>query len=164
MAFIEIGTTAPEFKLRAVPTKRKVDIPSASGVPMLLVFMGAQTATQIEEVVKNVRLQQPDPAKLPIVNVVDLRGVPKLMRRIAETVMRASYDQAAAQLPDEFDPAEHLILIPDWKGKIFKAFGVRDASKNLAIVALDGDGQVTGHYQGKSVVHAALELLSINGA
>jgi len=164
MALIEIGTIAPDFKLRAIPTKRKVEIPSESGVPMLLVFMGAQTATQIEDVVKNVRLYQPDPAQLLIVNVVDLRGVPKLLRKMAETVMRASYDQAAAQLPDEFDPAEHLILVPDWKGKIFKALGIRDASKNLAIVALNAAGQVIGHYQGEAIVPVALELIGKNGS
>ncbi len=164
MPFIAIGTAAPGFKLRAVPTNRKVEIPAKSGVPMLLVFMGAQTATQIEDVVKNVRLQQPEPAKLLVVNVVDLRGVPKLLRKTAETVMRASYDQAAAQLPDDFDPTEHLILVPDWNGKIFKAFGIRDAGKNLAIVALNADGQVIGHYQGESVVSAALELISKNGS
>ncbi len=164
MALIEIGTAAPAFKLRAIPTKRKVEIPSALGVPMLLVFLAAQTATQIEDVVKNVRLQQPDPAKLLVVNVMDLRSVPKLLRKTAETVMRTSYEQAAAQMPDDFDPAEHLILVPDWKGKIFKAFGVQDAGKNLAIVALNAAGQISGHYQGEAIVPAALELISKNGS
>ncbi len=164
MAFIEIGTTAPDFKLRAVPTKRKVEIPSETGVPMLLVFMGAQTATQLEDVVKNVRLQQPNPEQLLVVNVVDLRGVPKLLKKTAETVIRASYDQAAAQLPEKFDPVEHLIVVPDWKGKVFKAFGVKDANKNLAVVALDSTGQVAGHYQGEGVVPAALNLISKNGS
>lgn len=164
MALIELGTTAPDFKLRAIPTKRKVLIPSDIGVPMLLVFMGAQTATQLEDVVKNVRLQQPDPAQLLVVNVVDLRGVPKLLKKTAETVIRASYDQAAAQLPEEFDPIEHLILIPDWKGKIFKAFGVKDANSNLAIVALNGEGQVIGHFQGEDIVPAALEMISKSGS
>ena len=81
-----------------MPTKRKVLIPSETSVPMLLVFMGSQTATQLEDVVKNVRLQQPDPEQLLIVNVVDLRGVPKLLKKTAETVIRAAFDQAAAQL------------------------------------------------------------------
>jgi len=159
MTLIEIGTRAPNFKLRAVPTNRKVTIPDENGVPLLLVFMGAQTATQIEGVVKNVRLQQPDTTQLRIINVIDLRGVPKLLRKTAETMMRASYDQAAQQLPETFDPSEHLILIPDWKGKLFKAFGIKDAGKNLGLLLLDANGRVAGHYQGEDVVSAAIALI-----
>lgn len=158
MPFLPEGTAAPPFSLRAVPTKRKVSMPLGNGTPAMMLFVGAQTATGMESVVRDVRLRYPDPSQLMIINVVDLRGVPKLLRGTAETIMRAAYDKAAEQIPDGHDPAEHLILLPDWKGKLFKAYGVPDVNKHLALVMVDESSTIRGHYHGPDIGQAAVKL------
>lgn len=158
MPFLAEGTAAPPFSLHAVPTKRKVNMPPGNGAPAMMLFVGAQTATSMESVVRDVRRRYPDPSQLLIINVVDLRGVPRLLRSTAETIMRAAYDKAAEQIPNGHDPAEHLILLPDWKGLLFKAYGIPDVNKYLALVMVDEDGAIRGHYHGPDIGEAAVKL------
>ena len=56
--------------------------------------------------------------------MIDARVVPRLFRGTAEGMMEREYREAAAAMPKGYDPAEHLILLPDWKGEVVRAYGV----------------------------------------
>lgn len=155
---LEIGQPAPRIQMQAIETKRPVAVPHPQQTPMMLVFLGYQTATKLQETVMAVRRQYPDPAALLIANVVDLSSVPRLMRGAAESIMRNAYSQAAKSVPNGYDPVDQLILLPDWQGKVFKQYKVRNANQQLALVAVNGAGEIAGHYQGDNAVGAALDL------
>ena len=166
MTDAENNTAVSPFTARAFPTKRKVAVPPEDNVPTLLIFVGAQSATQIETVITGIRREIPDPETLLVVNVVDLRGVPKLMKGMAERVIRAAYDTAAKQIPNGYDPADQLILIPDWKGTIFKAYDVDNVNQQVHLVMVNGAGERMAAYSGDNPAAAGLEMAraALNGS
>ena len=159
MSIVTIGDSAPKIKQKAFPTNLAINVPDSQGTPTLLVFVGYQTATKIEGVVSGIRRILPDPEKLSIINVVDLNNVPRLMQGAAKKIIKASYDQAAKQIPEGYDPATQLILLTDWKGKIGKAYGVRDVNEDLALVMIDENGRISNRYQGPEPEKEAMGMI-----
>ena len=154
-----IGDKAPSFKDKAFPTNFPVQIPNPNNTPTLLLFIGYQTAPKIEGVVSTIRRVVADPDKLLIINVVDLKGVPRLMRGAAQKIIKAAYEQAAMKIPEGYDPASQLIMLTDWKGKIGKSYSVTDVNQALALISINGDGTIANRYQGDDAEHVALDMV-----
>lgn len=159
MKIIAVGAEAPSIKDKAFPTNRPIAVPSPEGTPTLLLFVGYQTATQIENVVLSVRRLIPDPERLLIINVFDLQNVPRLMHGTAKKVIKGAYQQAAAQVPDGYDAESQLIILTDWKGKVSKQYGVSDVNAHVALVLVDRDGRVANRFQGLNPEHEAAEMI-----
>jgi hypothetical protein len=98
-------------------------------------------------------------SSITIVNIVDLRSVPKLFRGFAEKSMRESFDNASKSIPQGQDPQDYVIILPDWDGKATKGFGLGDTSKVVGLAVLDEQGGVVGTYQGTEPELHVLELL-----
>lgn len=154
-----VGQPAPTLKQKAFPTNRSILVPHPNGTPTLLVFMGYQTASRIEGVVSTVRRVFPDPARLLIVNVIDLQNVPRLMQGAAKKIIKTAYEQGAAKIPDGYEPETQLVLLTDWRGKVTRAYGVSDANRALALVLVDGSGQIAERYQGADAEARALDMV-----
>lgn len=146
--FLAPGAAAPFFRLTAVYTGHPTSPDQYRGRPVLLVFSDHQTVRSTQELVKSVRRRYDDPRQLIILNVVDMRAVPRLMRGTARRIMNRLYEQVARQIPKQYVPQEHLIILPDWEGKACRAYQVPDISRHLALVFLDAEGQVYSTYYG----------------
>ena len=96
MSFLAAGSPAPDFSLTAVVSKRSI---SPSNIPgqLLLIFHGYQAAALVGQTIRNIRHVYPDPRQLLIASVADMRIVPRLLRGMAEKIMRDAYHQAAAR-------------------------------------------------------------------
>jgi cytochrome oxidase Cu insertion factor (SCO1/SenC/PrrC family) len=94
-----------------------------------------------------------------IANVVDLHSVPKLFRSFAEKSMRESYNKTAATLPAGVNPAENVLILPDWDGNVTKTLGLKDTGNSVGIAVLDAHGNIVGTYQGNDPKTQALALL-----
>jgi hypothetical protein len=81
------------------------------------------------------------------------------MRGTAQKIIKAAYDQAAAKIPEEYDPATQLIMLTDWKGKIVKSYGVTDVNQELALVLINKNGTIANRYQGPDAEKVALEMV-----
>jgi len=156
---IAAGQPAPPFKLKAVASGRLFQPADYLGRPVLLLFVDHNTGRAAQEIVVGVRRRYPDFARLAIALIVDARVVPRLIRGVAESMMAAGYREAAAQIPADHDPADHLILLPDWSGDVVRAYRVGDVSKEIALVLVGADGLVAATYHGPSPTQAALELV-----
>ncbi len=162
MPLLASGVKAPPFSLTAVVSDRAVTLQN-SAERMLLMFHGYQTSRLVGEVVKGVRGSYPDAERLLVASVPDLSFLPRLMHPIANKIMRDAYQEAAALVPESEDPADHILILPDWKGSAFAAYQVPKSSEDVALVLIDQARRIQGTYVGGEPVGAALALLNGSG-
>jgi hypothetical protein len=160
-AFFPAGKPAPPFELTAIKSGRQVSPKDCNGTILGLIFHGRESAQAVVEVNQTVRPLYPDASQVTLASVVDLRGIPRLLRGMVRPVLEQVYDQASQELPAGLNPADYVFLLPDWKGEVSKAFGVKDADKRAALVVVDGDGRVVGSYQGPEPGKAMLHLVRL---
>ncbi len=159
-----LNQPAPQFLLPTVATGRTFDLAAYRGRPVILLFVDQYTARATRDVVIPLRFRIPSHELLPIAIVVDLSVIPKMLRGLAESFMERAYHEEAADVPPGFDPADHMMLLPDWDGEVSKLYGVGDTSKQIYIVGVDSEGIVHGAYQGPDPAEQALSFLKSMGA
>ena len=154
--------TIPPKTLTAIGSNRKITLPK-TGRATLLIFHGRETAEAARVVNDAVRRRQPDAAQLLVASVVDLHIVPRLMRGLAERMIRQGYQDGSKELPENMPAPEYLIILPDWDGLLTKAAGMRDTEKSAGLALLDHEGVLLGTQQGGDLAQAALTLLDKAG-
>jgi hypothetical protein len=142
----------------AIGHGREVNL-SALGVPALLIFVGRETSSQARPIVNEVRERYNDITQLVVCNMADVRGIPKLVRKPVEMLMKSSYKDAVDNLAEGRTPEDYVLILPDWDGQAYRAFGVEDVSKQPAFGVLDRAGAVAGTYQGEDPVTHVLSML-----
>ena len=152
------GQPAPAFSLKAVASGRVFQPADHAGRPLLLLFVDHNTGRAAQPIVEAVRRRYPDHRQLAIALVVDARVVPRLLRGVAESLMESSYREAAAAIPAGFDPADHLVLLPDWSGDVVRAYRIGSVSREIALVLIGPDGTVRADYHGPNPAARALAL------
>lgn len=130
-----------------------------AGRRVVLVFHLQGTAPTARAMNRAVRTRFPDPEGVFMASVIDLSMVPSLYWMTVGLVLGSAYEQAARELPSDVDPADYLVILPDWGGRVSRDYGVRNTGRAAAIVVLDGDSNVTLSYQGERPVEAVLEAL-----
>lgn len=158
-----LNQPAPLFTLPTVATGRTFDLAAYRGRPVILMFVDQNTARATRDVVITLRQRIPSHELLPIAIVVDLTVIPKLLRGVAEGFMERAYQEEAAGVPPGFDPADHLMLLPDWNGEVAALYGVGDVSRQIAVVAVNPDGFIHGSYQGPNAANETLGFLRSMG-
>jgi hypothetical protein len=151
---------APSFFLTAIGAARVVGGPPGPPTPLLLIFhghAGAEIAFSINAVVRE---SYPDIEQLQIVSVVDLRHIPRYMRAAVELTLAAAYRQAAKRIPDNLDPTEYVVIVPDWEGKVTSAYGMEDRMNDIGLVLVAKEWQIADRYSGPDPSAAALKMLA----
>jgi len=152
------GDYAPALRSLSVGSGLEVDLRERDGVPLVLVFHLQGTASAAERVNRAVRGRYPA-GEVEVASVVDLSLVPTVYWGTVWIVLRQAYESAASELPAGADPEEYVKILPDWAGRITKAFGLRDTGRIAAVAVIGGGGGVLGVHQGESPDEKALELL-----
>ena len=153
-------TSLQSLTLTAVHTNREINL-KAPGQTAVLVFHTQDTSDAAKAVNLAVRDQYPLAAEVMIASVIDLSGVPRMFRKIAESAMGKVYQKMAESLPAGFDPAEYLLMLPDWDGAATQAFGLSGVDKQAAVVVLDANGNIAGVSQEKDLGETAVKILSL---
>jgi len=91
-----------------------------------------------------------------VVDVVDLRGVPGLFRKVAEGVLAGEHKKAVEALADGLDPRDHVIILPDWQGEVAKSFNLPEPSKTVCGAVLSAEGDVMGTYEGTNAANVLM--------
>jgi hypothetical protein len=154
-----VKSKMPPITITAAGSKRKIPL-NKLGRPVLLLFLWQETEPLADDVRDAVRAKYPEPAQVMIVNLADLRGIPRLLRRMVEPEMAKGYKRTVAKLPPDTErPYEHVIILPDWKGEVAQAVGIDDTHETPAVALMDSDASIVGYYQGFELAKAAMELL-----
>jgi hypothetical protein len=148
----------PPIRLTAVSSGRKFTLDRLE-VPILLIFLWIDTQYLAEKINLAVREKYPLASQILVANVASLRGVPGIFRGLAEKEMTKAYKEAAEKLQDGKDPADYLIILPDWKGQCARALGLRDFSSHPAVAVLNAQGEIAGVHQGEA---DTLEIATLN--
>ena len=150
---------APDISMEAVESGRAINPSQPDARRLVLVFQSQQTARALARIQDAVRERFPDADDVRIVSVVDLRSVPRMFRGMAKSALKQAYESAAKHLPDGWTPADYIVILPDWKGEFFRAFGVKDANEEAAVVVIDQQGVALGSQQGADLGEFILPLL-----
>ena len=130
-----------------------------AGRKVVLVFYLQGTAPTARALNRAVRERFPDPEEVFVASVIDLSMVPTLYWMTVGLVLGGAYEQAAGELPPGVDPADYLVILPDWGGRVSRNYGVRNTGRAAAIVVVDEASDIDVSYQGERPVEAVLEAL-----
>ena len=154
---VEAGGRAPYFSMLAAGSGRRVTLRSAAGRRLVLIFHLQGTAPTARDINRSVRARHPSPDDVIVASVIDLSVVPPVYWMTVSLILNQAYDRAATELPPDYDPAEYVIILPDWGGLVSRKYDVRNTNRAAAITVVDSS--VAGSYQGERPVEAVLDLL-----
>lgn len=148
----------PSAPIKAIGHGRMLNL-AELGVPAVLLFVGRETSSQASPVVNAIRERYPTVGEVMICNIADVRGIPKLVRKPVEMLMKSSYKDAVDNLQEGRTAEDYVLILPDWDGGVYEAAGIQDVSKEVALAVIDPQGRVVGTHQGEGVADRAVELL-----
>ena len=147
MSTQEATGPAPAVTLKAIGHGRELTF-NALGTPAVVMCVARETSEQPQAVVDVVREKWRDATKVMIVNVADGRAFPKLIHKVAEQIMKASYNDAVKTLEPGMKPEDYVLIAPDWDGALLLPLGFDDVSKQMGVAVIDGQGRLVGTFQG----------------
>jgi hypothetical protein len=133
------------------------------GVPAVLVCVARESSDQASPVVTAIRDTYPTVEEVLIINLADTRPFPRLIRKIAEQIMKSSYNDAVKNLQEGRKPEDYVLIVPDWDGQVLEPLGIDDVTKTIAVAVIDATGNMVGTYQGDDPTGHALSLLKEAG-
>jgi hypothetical protein len=110
---------------------------------VVLVFNLQGTARTVRFIARAVRERFPDPEEVFIASVINLSIVPSLYWLTVNLVLGSVYEQAAREVPPDVNPADYLVILSAWGGRVSRDYGVRNTGRAAAIVVVDGDSNIT---------------------
>lgn len=161
---LPIGSPAPRFTLTTIGSGRTFKLGDLRGRQVLLLFVDRHTAHDARDLVEQLRRRQPNHEALTIALIIDLHAVPKMLRGAAARFIESTYHEGAAQIPAPYDPADHLILLPDWTGQLFGGYHIANRDHQLAAVMIDEAGKVAAVIQEADTARRVQALLGADSA
>lgn len=157
----DAGSALPHFAITAAVSGREVSPATFRGRPAVLVVHGSKTTEAAKEVSKALRARH-RPSEVFSASIVDLRAFGGLWKRVAEAQVKSSYERLAAKVKEASpadDPADWVVICPDWDGAVARALGVDDPDAQPTVLVVDAEGTVKGAVQGANLGVRTLELL-----
>lgn len=155
------GQWCPPFVLQATVSGKEISPAALKGKTAVLVLHGVKTSEAPKEVGKAVRAQHPG-ADVVVANIVNLKAMGGIWKRVAEAQVKATYEKMAGRLKEKgtLNPEEFVIICPDWENAVGPLFGAADTESAAAVVVLGPDGKVKGAAEGTGLGEKAVALVS----
>lgn len=154
----------PDVTLTAAGSEREVNLRNI-GVPAILIFHGQDTGDAALEVNKAVRKWYPGVDEVFIASVIDLRSFPRMFHSMVQPALEKAYFNAASRIPTDADPADLVVLLPDWEGIVHDTVGVKGSTEQGVLVVVDRKARIVCLDQSDNLAEAALTALAgLNGA
>lgn len=157
---------APAFTLQHVEG-HQVSLQDYRGGKVVVVLSAKDTAGQAQQAAKTLR-QRFDHEELPILLVIDLSRLPRMIQRVAKSMIKKGYagaveraraDYAAQGRPFPADASQAVVMLPDLDGSVTASFAVGDVRQAAAAVLIDEAGKVVGTASGEAMGDEVLALL-----
>jgi hypothetical protein len=83
-----------------------------------------------------------------------------------ELTLSAAYRQAAQRIPQQLDPTEYVVILPDWEGEVIAAFGMQERVNDIGVVLVTDRWTLFDSYTGPDPLAAVMRMVAdaINGA
>jgi hypothetical protein len=156
------GAPLPGFAIAAAVSGREVSPGAFAGRRAILVLHGSKSTDAAKEVSKALRARF-KPAEVFSASIVDLRAFGGLWKKVAEAQVKSNYEKMAGKVKEANpgdDPADWVVICPDWDGSVCQALGVDDPDANPTVLVVDSDGKVKGVVQGSGLGEKAVALLA----
>ncbi len=153
---------APAVTLKAIGHGRQFTFDSI-GTTALLICVARETTDKAPDVVAAVRERWSQASEVVIINLGDARPFPPVIRKVAEQIMKASYNEAVKSLLPGRTPEEYVLIVPDWDGDMLGPLGIDDVTKTIAVAVINKHGEVVGVYQGDDCATQAVALIASAG-
>lgn len=151
---------APDFQIKAVASGREISRAACAGRPLLLLFHDQSAEPLVRALQERLRARY-SAQEVLAASLVNMHVVPRFLRGAAEKMMAAAYHGAAKEIPSSLNPADHVIILPDWTGSVCQSFGVHDGGRQPASILLDGDWRVRARVQGPSLIAETMTALDV---
>ncbi|MBI5289225.1 MAG: hypothetical protein HY873_09675 [Chloroflexi bacterium] len=148
--------------IKAIGHGRQVDL-STPGTATVLIFVGRETQAEAKPISEAIREAYIEASQVRVCNVADVRGIPRLMRKPVEMMMKSSYNDAVEGLKPGRAPEDYVLILPDWDGELFKALGIDDVKTSAAVAVVDSAGALAGVVRGPDAAAQAVALLAKAG-
>ena len=141
---------APAPSLEVTDASGQVVRVPAENRPVVLFFFERGASEEVREIAAEISPRFPGAM---IVNVIDLRGVPELLEGVARERVEAAIDDAVraerkawreAGLEPPPDARRRIHLVPDFEGKILRAYGAGEGEVHVVVV--DAKGRVAADF------------------
>lgn len=155
------GAPCPPFSIQAAVSGREVSPAAFRGRRAVLVLHGSKSTDAAKEASKAVRARF-KPAEVFSASIVDLRSFGGLWKKVAEAQVRSNYEKLAGKVREANpgdDPADWVVICPDWDGSACKALGAEDPDASPAVIVVGADGLVLGTAEGSGLGEKAVALL-----
>jgi hypothetical protein len=110
-------------------------------------------------IVRAVREKYPSADDVMIVSLADTRPFPRIIRKVAEQIMKSAYKDAVKNLEPGRKPEDYILIVPDWDGLLLGPLGIDDVTKTIAVAVIDARGDLVGVYQGEDSQEQAVAML-----
>ena len=149
---------APAVTLKAIGHGRQLTF-NAIGTTALLLCAARETRDAAPAVVSAIRERYATADKVLIATIVDARAFPKLIRKVAEQIMKSSYNDAVKNLAPGRTAEDYVLIMPDWNGALLGPLGIDDVTEAIAVAVISRSGDLIGVYQGEDPASHALAML-----
>src|SRR3990167_8487078 len=102
--------SAPAVTLKANGHGRQLTFNNL-GVPAVLVCVARETSELVSPVVTKIRETYETADQVLIVNIADARPFPRLIRKVAEQIMKSSYNDAVKNLQPGRKPEDYVLIV-----------------------------------------------------
>jgi hypothetical protein len=160
MADQPAGETAPDISEPAFSTRLVPDRAWVAGRPLVVLFYSRENQDDARGVTQVIRNKWRDAQTLVTVNLIDLSMFPRLLRRLVNSDLTKAFDAEVANLPGDLDPESHIVIVPDFDGKMTQAWGVTDAAKVVSAVVVDSAWKICARARGAEVEPVVMRALS----
>jgi len=155
------GQPLPDFRIAAAVSGREVSPAALKGKPAVLVVHGSRSTDAAKDVSKALRATS-KPSDVALASIVDLRSFGGLWKKVAEAQVKSNYEKLAGKVKEAdpaADPADWVVICPDWDGAVCKALGVEAPDDEPAAIVAGPDGKVKGVATGAGLAEKAMALL-----
>ncbi len=135
-------SACPTFSTEAAVSGKTVSNDSLQGRRAVLVLHGPRTTDAPKVVGKAVRAQHPEADAVVVANIINLKSMAGLWKKVADAQIKATYEKLAGKIGDGAE--EYVILCSDYENAIAPLFGFEDTNQAAAVVVLGPDGEILG--------------------
>ncbi len=154
-----MAEAVPKFSIVAAVSGRTFTEADLRGSGVVVVH-SAKTSEAAKEVSRAIRAKWPNNQAMLVASIVDLRSFAGIWRKVAEAQVKSTYEKLAAKAKEAgLDPAQEVLICPDWDGSVCATLGVAKPDDAAQAIVVKG-GRIVERVSGTDMAARVLAALA----